>query len=223
MISYENLQKILLLEMEDDLLNAVDTYDNVDTNGPRISPDRDTTNKINKIFRPQGIIIEDTWNNCVFPIQPHPQIDTSRFDMIVVMKRFRELYLNFPSDFLPWHYMIEMIGSRYYIFQTRPLDTKFPFSNQDIIDAKHDFKDDVTKRFFEDKIYQINNMIHVCLIGDSNLDIYPQKLYKLIGRTCIYPLYQNGRNIKNSVDNSVIGLNLGRKFNIKTLKAFSKK
>lgn len=215
MISYEDLQQICLLEMEDDILNAINTFDsnndNTDIKRPRLRGDTDYPNKANKIVRPQGIIIEDTWNNCVFPIQPHPQIDTSRFDLHIVMKRFRELYLNFPSDFLPWHYVVEMIGPRYYIFQTRPLDAKYPLTNQEILDATHSFKDETTIKFFEDKIYQINNMIHICLIGDSNVDIYPDKLYRLIGRTCVRPMYWDSR-IKGGIESTLIGLNIGKKF-----------
>jgi hypothetical protein len=231
MISYNNFKKILLLEDDEDIINSISNFDLEDTvdtndsptlNRPRITADKDGPNKLNKIVRPQGIIVQDTWNNFVFPIQPHPRIDTARFDLFEVIKRFRELYLSFPSMFLPWHYMVEMIGDRYYIFQTRPLDTKFPLSNEEVLSSQHDFRDDITKKFFDNKIYQVNNMIHICLVGDSHLDIYPQKLYKQIGRTCINPMYRDMR-IVGSVDTSVIGFNLGDKFNLESMKHFSRK
>lgn len=207
MISYEKLQNIFEQDAESTL---------------RLTSDKDASNKINKIVKPQGIIIQDTWNNFVFPIQPMPKIDTYNFDLPLVTKRFREIYLNFPSLFLPWHYIVEMIGDLYYIFQTRPLDTKFPLNNQEVLDRKHDFQDDVTKTFFENKIFQIENMIHICIIGDSNLDVYSNKLYKLIGLTCIGPMYRDMR-ISSSVDTSVFGFNIGTKFNMNTLTKFSKK
>ena len=101
MITYNNLKDIILLESDDQIINSLSVLDQP---LPKISSDKDTSNKINKIIKPQGIIIQDTWNNFIFPIQPSPRIDTSKFDLPVVIKRFRELYFNFPSMFLPWHY-----------------------------------------------------------------------------------------------------------------------
>mgnify|MGYP003347410405 CR=1 FL=1 len=46
-----------------------------------------------------------------------------------------------------------------------------------------------------DKIYQINNMIHICLIGDTNIDIYPQKLYKLIWTNTVESCMANSTGI----------------------------
>lgn len=219
MITYNNLKDIILLESDEEIVNSLSTLDQP---SPKISSDKDTSNKINKIVKPQGIIIQDTWNNFIFPIQPVPRIDTSKFDLPVVIKRFRELYFNFPSMFLPWHYTVEMVGDRYYIFQTRPIDTKFPMSNEEVLQSKHHFNDDVTKKFFEDKIFQINNMIHICLIGDSTLDVYPEKLFRLIGRTCVSPMFRDMR-ITGSVTTSIIGLNLGDKFRLSNMIRFSRK
>lgn len=232
MIIYEDFENLLSLS-EEDIINTIDSFNRdqptdllvkapLEPSRPRITADKDGPNKLNKIVRPQGIVVQDTWNNPIFPIQPNPRIDTARFDLFEVIKRFRELYLSFASMFLPWHYMVEMIGDRYYIFQTRPIDTKFPLSNEEIISAKHEFKDVITKTFFDNKTYQVNNMIHVCLVGDSALDIYPEKLYKLIGRTCISPMYRDMR-IVGSINTSVTGFNLGGKFNLESMKKFSRK
>lgn len=207
MITYDNLQKIFEQDAESTL---------------RLTSDKDASTKLNKIVRPQGIIIQDTWNNFIFPIQPRPRIDTYNFDLPDVTKRFREIYLNFPSLFLPWHYVVEMIGDKYYIFQTRPISTKFPLNNQEVIDRNHNFQDDTIKSFFDNKTFQIENMIHICLIGDTNLDVYSNKLYKLIGLTCVAPMYRDMR-ISSSVDTSLIGFNIGTKFNMNTLKKFSLK
>jgi hypothetical protein len=233
MILYENFEKIL---HEEDITD-IDSFDRQDLASSlglktklvpedllraKIVADKDSQSKNNKIVRPQGIIFQDTFNNFIFPIQPNPRIDTARFDTAEVFKRFRELYLNFPSMFLPWHFVIEMIGNRYYIFQTRPIDTKFPLSNQEVLDAKHDFKDDIITKFFENKTYQIENMIHVCLVGDSDLDVYPDKLYRLIGRTCVAPLFRDMR-ITGSVESRTFGFNLGKKFKLNNIIKFARK
>jgi len=242
MLKYKDFQTLLLLENEEDILNFVKTFGQQDLDAPPIdepeiatrlepqgpSPPRlsaakdNSANKLNKIVRPQGMIFQDTWNNFIFPIQPLPKIDTSRFDIAEVFKRFREKYLLFPSMYLPWHYMVEMIGNRYYIFQTRPLDMKFPLTNQEVIDSLHDFRDETTKKFFENKTFQIDNMIHICLVGDSNLDIYPEKLYRLIGTTCVAPMFRDMR-IPGSVDSRVFPFNLGPKFRLNTVVKFGQK
>lgn len=236
MISYKDFKDLLILD-EDDVALAVDLLDKygsrdvsdhilasdkVIVKPPRLVSTKDSSIKLNKIVRPQGIIVQDTWNNFIFPIQPKPRIDTAHFDVHEVFKRFRELYTSFVMDFLPWHYVIEMIGSKYYIFQTRPIDMKFPMTNEEVLNSQNNLEDDVTKKFFENKTYQIENMIHVCLIGDTNLDVYPQKLYRLIGRICIRPFFRDMR-ITGSVETRVIGFNIGRHFNLGTVKRFARK
>lgn len=188
-----------------------------------ITSSKDSESKGNKILRPQGIIIQDTYNNFMFPIRPTPQLDTSRADIIEVYQRYRERYLRFNSDYLPWHFLVEFIGDRYFIFNTRPLDLKYPLNNSEIIEHKDNkFETDIITDFFERRIYQIENMIHICIVGDSNLDIYPSKLYKKISQTCISPIMRQF-HILGGVEQRVLNFNLGPKFNIRLITKFAKK
>ncbi len=192
------------------------------TNEPiRVSTIKDTANKLNKIVRPQGIVIQDTYNNFLFPIRPNPQLDTSKADLPVVFRRYRELYTDFNPDLLPWHYVVEMVGNRYYVFNTRPTDTRFPVDNLTVLKYKHELKSEDSIEFFKNLVYRIDDMIHICIIGDSNLDIYPRKIYTLIGRICVAPMFRNMR-IPGSPENRIFDFNLGRKFNIQSIIKFAR-
>ncbi len=219
MILYENFIKVLNEEISDE--KTLEELSEVESL-PRIMSDSESPNISNKIVRPQGIVVQDTWNNFIFPIQPKPRIDTSKLDITEVYKRFRELYVDFPTMFLPWHYVVEMIGNRYYVFQTRPIDTKFPLSNKDVLEYNHNFINDEVKTFFINNQYQIENMIHVCIIGDTNLDVYTNKVYKLISRSCVQPMFRDMR-ITGSVDTRVLGFNIGLKFDIDMIRKFGKR
>jgi hypothetical protein len=189
---------------------------------PLISTTKDSQNKLNKILRPQGIIVQDTWNNFIFPIRPKPKIDTSKFDTAEVIKQFRNTYSTFPSMFLPWHFVVEMIGDRYYVIQMRPIDTKFPMSNEEVINAKHYFENDVTKNFFEKPVYQIDQMLHICIVGDSTTDIYSNKIYRQIGRICIAPYFRN-MFITGGYEERIFNFNLGDRFNFSNLSYYARR
>jgi len=192
------------------------------TSIPHITTNKDTQNKLNKIVKPKGIIIQDTWNNFVFPIRPTPRIDTSKFETYEVIKRFRMTYTDFPSLFLPWHFVVEMIGDRYYIIQMRPIDTKFPMSNEEVLKTKHYFDSDEVKDFFEKPIYDVSEMLHICLIGDSVTDVYSQKVYKQIGRTCVAPYFRN-MFITGSYESRIFNFNLGKKFRFNNIIRFGRR
>ena len=203
----EYLPKDQLFESEEDI--------------PLVSTTKDTSNKLNKILKPQGIVIQDTWNNFIFPIRPTPKIDTSKFDTLEVIKKFRITYSTFPSIFLPWHFVVEMIGNRYYILQMRPIDTKFPMSSKEVLESKHYFENEEIKNFFEKPLYDINEMLHICIIGDSSFDVYPDKLYRLIGRTCLAPYFRN-MFITGSYESRIFNFNMGKKFNFSSIIRFSR-
>jgi hypothetical protein len=201
-----------------ELLEAKDLPEKV----PLISTSKDSPNKLNKILRPQGVIVQDTWNNFIFPIRPKPRIDTSKFNTLEVIKRFRSTYSTFPSMFLPWHFVVEMIGDRYYIIQMRPIDTKFPMSNEEVMKSKHYFDNDTITNFFENPIYQINEMLHICIIGDSNIDVYSNKMYRQIGRTCLAPYFRN-MFITGSYETRILNFNLGNNFKFSNLILFARR
>lgn len=186
-----------------------------------IKSDRDGPNKLNKIVRPQGIVFQDTYNNFIFPIKD-VQIDSSKPNITRIFRGFREKYINIPTDMLPWHYLIEMIGNRYVVYHTRPLDTRFPARNSEVLEHKHEFLSDDIKRFFKDKTFRVDDMIHVCIIGDTNLDIYPWKMMRMIGRLCVAPLFKDMR-ISGSPNTRIFNFNLGKKFYLKDIIAFARK
>jgi len=179
-------------------INCEDTYDLLNNQiilqelaKTRISNNKDKVSLSNKfINRPKGFILSDTYNHFVFPIQPKPTIDTSKFNLSEVFLRYRELYSKSKSIFLPWHFCCELIGTQYYVFNTRPLDMKFPLISKEALNWKKEYNiewNKVTKLFFKTKPFDIENAIHICIIGNTDLDIYTKTLYKIIGTTCILP------------------------------------
>jgi len=46
---------------------------------------------------------------------------------------------------------------------------------------------------FKYKLFDISEAIHVCLIGNSELDVYTNTLYKLIGQSCMYPILRQNK------------------------------
>lgn len=180
----------------------------------RVDPTTDQNSIINKFTtKPQGILIQDTYNNPFFPIS-EIQIDTYRMDLTKVFKRFREKYTKYNSIMLPWHFVVEMVDSRFYVFQTRPLDMKFPLTNSDLTDYSN-FNTD-TKDFINKNLFDISEGIHVCIIGDSNLDVYTKTMYEIIARFCINPFFR----IYKLPEFRIYPLNLGKKFILDNITKF---
>jgi hypothetical protein len=148
-------------------------------------------------------------------VRPRPRLDTSKMDLIELFKRVRENYGRFSMDFLPWHYVVEFIGNRYYVFNTRPVDLRYPLTNNEVEKFKERKKswDGITKMFMQDKIFDISEAIHICVVGDSSADIYTKKIYEIIGRTCIVPFVRYFK-IPQGVFQRLFPLNMGKKFNI---------
>jgi len=180
----------------------------------------DSQSKVNKLMRPKGIIITDTANHIMYPIR-HPQIDTSKFDLPDVYRHFQE-FTGTKMDFLPWHFTVDFIKSRYYIFNTRPIDMKFPLTTKQWEDhiQKQDFKlNKYTHKFFERKPFEIEHAIHVAIIGDSSRDIYVKKLYELIGRNCIGPILRYFK-LPTKMWQKVYALNMGKKFSSTSMDSY---
>lgn len=200
------------------------TYDVLEeaTKIKRLDISKDAASISNKFTTyPQGFLIQDTYNNPFLPVHPRPRIDTSKMDLIELYKRVRENYGNFSMDFLPWHFVCELVKDRYYVFNTRPVDLRFPLTNRKV-DKNKDLKenwDAVTKLFMSDKIFDISEAIHICVIGDSNLDIYTKKTYERIGRSCIVPYLRYFR-LPAGLFQRTFPLNMGKKFNINQLTKF---
>ena len=198
-----------------DLLN--EDVDNIDTllinNLGRVDAAKDHPSISNKFKpRPLGILIEDSYNNPFFPIRPMPRIDSAKVDLFLIYKRFRELYSQFAVTLLPWHYVIEFIEDRYYVFNTRPIDMFFPMSNYDVSN-RQDLWDETTMTFMKNYIFDIKDALHILVVGDSNIDVYTKKFYELLGRICIVP-YIRYFKIANIDYETIVPLNMGRKFNL---------
>lgn len=191
----------------------------------RVMSTKDATSLHNKFTtKPQGILVQDSYNNPFFPIRPQPKIDTSKLDLGTVFKRFRDLYSQTKTNYLPWHYCIELVEDRYYIFNTRPLDMKFPISSNQAKANQKKYEidwDKPTKLFFKENIYDISEAIHVCLVGNSNMDIYTNNTYSLIGSTCLTPLLRQYK-LPGGLYQRVFPLNTGRRFKFENISRFIK-
>ena len=179
----------------------------------------------NKLFpKPKGIIITDTFNHPVFPIS-FPRIDTSKFNLPEVSARFHEDYTGMKLDYLPWHFTIEFIRSQYYVFNTRPIDMKFPLTTlncEKIIDMNDVKLNDRTQNFITTKPFNLNEAIHIAIIGDSYKDVYTQRLYEIIGRNCIGPILRYFK-LSSSMWTKVWSLNMGSKFKSSILEHYLKR
>ena len=206
LIDYDNTLKVLT---ED-----VDNIDSIIINNlGRVDTAKDHPSISNK-FKPWplGILIEDSYNNPFFPIRPLPRVDSAKIDLILIYKRFRELYFDFAVTLLPWHFVIEFIKDRYYVFNTRPLDMFFPVSNKDVMN-REELWNDVTKTFMRDHVFDIKEALHILIIGDSNIDVYTRKFYELLGRFCIVPYIRYFKMAAIDYSN-IVPLNMGKKFNL---------
>jgi len=204
------------------LINFDKTYELLEE---RVMSTKDAASIHNKFtIKPKGILVQDSYNNPFFPIKPQPKIDTSKLDLNTVFKRYRDLYSQTKSVFLPWHYCIELVDNRYYIFNTRPLDMKFPINSEESKDnqKKYGIKwDDPTKLFFKDNIFDVSEAVHVCLVGSSELDIYTRQTYSLIGQTCMTPLLRQYK-LPGGLYQRVFPLNIGRRFKFENISRFVK-
>lgn len=182
---------------------------------------RSINNKIN--FKPQGIIITDTVNNPVFPIDI-PIIDDSKFNLPNVKKRFQLFYCPIGLVYLPWHYVVEIINGKYYFFNTRPVNMKFPVTTMELnellsFNRQYLNITDSTDQFLKNPQFEIANALHICIIGDSNYDVYMDDLYQNISRICIEP-YLDYFKLGKEINIKVINFNLGKKFLFEKLQTY---
>lgn len=211
-------------DLTDKTLSSLEKISDKNNNDNKIiiNNTMDSESSTNKFkTRPQGVIIQDTYNNFLTPIRPKPRIDTSKFDLLEVFKNYTTLYTRFNPILLPWHYCVEMIQNKYYIFNTRPIDMTYPVDNKTALQYANNWDND-TQNFFYKNIVDISQCLHICLIGDTSLDVYPNKLYKLIGRICLRPIFGHLKIIKGSTQN-VFTLNIGKRFNVNILNRFTRR
>jgi len=216
----------MLIDYDKTLKLLTEDVDNIDalvvTNLGRVTAAKDHPSISNKFKpKPLGILIEDSYNNPFFPIRPMPRVDSAKIDLFLIYKRFRELYSQFEVTLLPWHFVIEFIEDRFYVFNTRPIDMFFPLSNQDVLN-RQDLWDDTTKTFIKNYMFDIKEALHILVVGDSNIDIYTKRFYELLGRVCIVPFIRYFK-IANIDYETIVPLNMGRKFNLSLTTKFVKR
>jgi len=172
-----------------------------------IDQTRDIPSKPNKIInRTKGIIICDTYNNPFFPIDTI-RIDNADSNLNKVFNRYKQLYATDKSVYLPCHYCIELIEYNYVVYNTRPLNLKFPIVKSEL--EEHNW-DNITKQFIK-LPNELTEYIHVWVIGDSNSDMYSKKFYNCLATMCIEPILFNNKQSKTLIDN-VFPLNMGINF-----------
>ena len=173
--------------------------------------------------RPTGIIIEDTYNNPIFPI-PNPILDTDKCNLPMVMDQFFSLYTKIKdkSSPLPWHYVVEMVDRYYTIHTTKPLTQRYPFNNKDCSDiiTKNNVKIDKKTSDLLKSNNDKSNFIHVLIIGNSEYDVYTKEIYEKIGQDIISPLSQLYKF--HQIEN-VLLLNTGKQFKQEYLNNYVRK
>jgi len=135
-----------------------------------------STNYFNR-YRPEYICIYDSYNNPFFPY-PHVIYDKATFDL-PDYEHYLNQQIGFRLQYLPFHFYVEYIKQEYYIFNTRPTLMKplLPNIDQTVI-GKYITKNKKLIKYPE--IYTISNIqnaIHICILGDSNSDVYDKSLY----------------------------------------------
>ncbi len=141
---------------------------------------------------PKGVIIFDSYNNEWFPIKL-VKIDNNQFNLRTIKDEFhRQFGGNSREDlFMPFHYVVEFNGKDYYPTVTRPITYK------SLIPGYEEY-------------------ISVCVVGDSNSDIYPRGLYKTIAHNLLNPLHHIPGWKLNPRGNTIYH-NLGEAFNNRSL------
>jgi len=112
---------------------------------------------------PENWVVMDSWNNPFFPIRNTTPVITDEFNLSKVKKIFHSEYDGRSDDlFLPWHYTVDIVNMTPYVIQTRPFNYKTYIPG------------------YEKKLL-------IMILGDSNLDIYPESIYKMIAHGIINP------------------------------------
>lgn len=213
----ENLSYINCLDSENMIYEATESEHanrNIDVTKLLTRDQPSIGNKI-RGWKVRGIIITDSFNNPFFPVQ-NPRLDTTKFWLPKIQKQLRTYYAAGPLTYTPWHFHVEILGNaQYFVFNTRPLDSKFPLSTkdaEDLVKSNGIELNDVTQKFFESKPFELEDAIHINIVGDSSFDVYTYDLYKTVGRMCIGPILRYFK-LPRKMYQKVFPLQMGSKFN----------
>ena len=182
---------------------------NYSSNLIQLRPLNKKTNKYN------GFIIWDSFNNPIFPIS-FPKYDENDFFYSEYIKRFYKSYSKKQVDILPWHFFIEFVNDSYLIYNTRPYNYMFPVSSMECknIMAANNIENN-------DGIFNkidVEDYLHILILGDSNADIYTNDIYFKIGRFIISAYKQFLYNPNIIINNDIHTIFMGSNFNINYLR-----
>ena len=162
-----------------------------------LEQDRDKSTNYFTTYRPRAFCIYDSYNNPFFPY-PHITLDKSTFDLPKYYQYLNKLF-GTELTYLPFHFYIEFIDNDYYIINTRPLLMKpvVPDSPLTLTNIKQQYP----KSLDQKTLNTIKESIHVCILGDSNADIYDRslytRLYSLLNQLSI--IFKKGRLTKDRI------------------------
>ncbi len=169
-------------------------------------------------------MIQDSYNNFAYPVRPLPKIDSNKVEFPLLLQRFSELYLQFQNNVLPWHFVIEMVKNKYWVYNTRPILMKYPLTHKELLEREDKLPfgvtwNEETKKFINSQKLLVEDCIHVCILGDSTMDVYPKIFYKTMGQFCIRPFLYYFKLPQTSYTRTFT-LNTGNKFNFDYLFKF---
>ena len=140
---------------------------------------RDITTNYFQSYKPKGIYLYDSYNNDMFPYK-RIVFDKATFDL-PQYHRFLNALFGIELVYLPFHFFIEFIDNDYYVINTRPIIMKPLIPN----DIKTEY----------------NDYIHICVLGDSNSDIYSRQMYQKLRSllNSLFILFKWGKLNKNKI------------------------
>lgn len=145
---------------------------------------------------PLGILITDTFNNPWYPLE-RVSIDTEKLQLPQLHKEFRAKYASSPTNkFLPWHFTIEFAGELYMPLVTRPIN-------------------------YKSLIPKFENYLIICIVGDSNIDVYDDTLYRTITDYIINPLLLI-RSWRTPLNENNLKIKMGSKWDTAKLYSYLK-
>lgn len=165
-------------------------------------------------MRPTGVCINDTVNNLIFPIS-YPPVDTGKLMLPKVVKQYIAKYQKQEvndAGILPWHFVVEFYDGTYTLYNTRPIDMVFPFTSKQVRTKMGNLINIETDDFINDDSKDIQQYIHVLVIGNTSLDVYTRDIYEKIGRFVIGPISRKNK-LPGLLNQTTFLLNIGHKFN----------
>lgn len=172
----------------------------------------------------QGFVIQDTVNNPIFPL-PFPPIDRGKGYSSKIFKQYIAKYQKqYETNTLPWHFLIEFSQYGYNVFNTRPVNLHFPYKTKQVKEIVDMNNVSLINKRTEDLLNsgkELQEMIHIIIVGNSEMDVYTKDIYRKIGNTIIAPIAKQYK-VTPLVDEGTFFLNVGQKFKPNVLKNYIK-